>query len=768
MGHFPHLDMLVSHMAPAACLFHSFLERTHRQRFDFRNQLSKAAILHSTNLEGPLSSPSKLGYFAIRISHAIHYSVLNLLPPCFHHLFLRSMPNRYSHSGVLAQYCKLGFISLPEELYLAYIRASSVGSLATQSQLNTTSKHSSTEGYAEYPNELTRANGIGSPSPLNSVHHDQWSRGRNPAERPQLTLSRRPSSQDQAALIHSFINEINNEIHLTRTYQPRSRNNVDAGQHFEKHGVLTQEPSHADPLSYRNWSPLSERSGATFAYPYASDFDSSSTSATETTASDDYALDVPSDLPVHTGEATMTPHRTRSTIGRGTTPNTLVAQQDAIVNVRLPEPQPFNGPESRSRPTSSNVAKFPPGFASLAAARQAPSDYSNVRNTGVAAKPYPPSSYVSVPTQTLPEGYRSSSKSRNQNQRKTSEDNSLPPISDSVSKTGVEVVDIAALLSDYESGAKISEYEAAPVKRLPSPQPTLPAGSIASRRASPLPTNRSNETRKMQLRGKDLSRPVSTISSDTQIYAPLSSAFPADSSYINEASFTPESPVVGPRSLPESAIKQTPSAATQKRRSYSRERSDVLHALPNDRGERLGDSSAEISSDPGSASKINKYALVYRDRKQEWLQDPAHNVAHFRSPLRRDAAGHRRFASSYTSLTGEPSVAQRLDFLPSPSTIGTPPFQQAEWPIEFDARSVSEASTSASSGFYPPDIARYRDESSPVRKSESILRSTKQWREDSAMGSMGGSGNSPWRKTGEKKGIGLLKKLRGVSMSGIP
>ena len=611
------------------------------------------------------------------------------------------------------------------------------------------------------------------PDALDPVHHDQRSRGRNPAERPQFTLSRRPSSRDQAALIHSFINEINNEIHLTRTHQPHLRNNVDAGQHFElkkKHGVLTQEPSPADPLSHRNWSPLSERNGATFAYPCASDFDSSSTSATETTASDDYALDVPSDLPVHAGEAAMTPHRTRSTISRGTTPNTLVAQQDAIVNVRLPEPQSVNGPESRSRPTSSNVAKFPPGSASLAAARQAPSDYANVRNTGVTAKPYPPSSYVSVPTQTLPEGYRSSSKSRNQNQQKTSEDNSLPPISDSVSKTGVEVVDIAALLSDYESGAKISEHEAAPVKRLPSPQPTLPAGSIASRQASPLPTNGSNETRKMQLRGKDLSRPVSTISSDTQIYAPLSSAFPADSSYINEAAFTPESPVVGPRSLPESAIKRTPSAATQKRRSYSRERSDVLHALPNDRGERLGDSSAEISSDPGSASKINKYTLVYRDRKQEWLQDPAHNVAHFRSPLRRDAAGHRRFASSYTSLTGEPSVAQRLDFLPS--TIGAPPFQQAEWPIEFDARSVSEASTSASSGFYPPDIARYRDESSPVRKSESILRSTKQWREDSAMGGVGGSGsgssNSPWRKTGEKKGIGLLKKLRGVSMSGIP
>jgi len=681
------------------------------------------------------------------------------------------MPNKYSHSGVLAQYCKLGFISLPEELYLAYIRASSVGSLATQSQLSTTSRHSSTEVYAEYPNELTRANGVGSPSAPNPVHHDQWSRGRNPAERPQFTLNHRSSSQDQAALIHSFINKINNEIneiHPTGTHQPHLRNNVDAGQHFEpkrKHGVLIPESSHADPLSYRNWSPLSERNGATFPYPHVSDFDSSSTSVAETTVSDDYALDVPSDLPVHAGEAAITPHRTRSTISRGTTPNTLVAQQNAIVNIRLPELQSVKGPESRSRPTSGNAAKFPPGSANLGAARQAPSDYANVRNTGTTAKPYPPSSYVSAPTQTLPEGYRSPSKSRNQKQQKTSEDNPRPSISDSVSKTGAEVVDIAALLSGYENGAKISEHEAAAVERLPSPRPTLPARSTASRQASPLPTNGPNETRKMQLRGRDLSRPVSTISSDTQIYAPLSSAFPADSSYINEAAFIPEAPIAGPGSLPESAIEQTPWAATQKRRSYSRERSDVLHALPNDHGEQLGDSSAEISSDSGSADKTNKYALVYRDRKQEWLQDPAHNVAHFRSPLRRDAAGHRRFASSYTSLTGESSVAQRLDFLPN--TIVAPPFPQAEWPIEFDVRSVSEASTSASSGFYPPDIARYRDESSPVRKSESMPRPAKLRREDSAVGGVRDSGNnSPWRKTGEKR-IGLLRKLRGVSMSGI-
>jgi hypothetical protein len=671
------------------------------------------------------------------------------------------MPNRYSHSGVLAQYCKSGFISLPEELYLAYIRASSIGSLATQSQLSTTSRHPSTEGDAEYPNELTRANDISSPSAPNPVHHDQRSRGRNPAERPQFTLSRKPSSQYQAALIHSFISEIDNEIHPTGTHQPHLRNNVDAGQHFElkkRHGVLTQESSHADPVSRRNWSPLGERNGATFAYPHVSDFDSSSTSVAETIASDDYALDVPSDLPVHVGEAAITPHQTRSTISRGITPNTLVAQQDAIVNTRLPEPQPVDGPESRSRPTSNHVAKFPPESASLPAAGQELSGYANVRNTGTTTKTYPPSSYVSVPTQTLAEGYWSSSKSRNQNQQKTSEDNSLPPISDSVSKTGVEVVDMAALLSDCESGAKILEYEAAAVERLPSPQPTLPAGPIGS-----------NETRKMQLRGRDLSRPVSTISSDTQIYAPLSSALPADSSYINEAAFIPEAPVVRPGSLPKSAIEQTPSAATQKGRSYSRERSDVLHALPNDHGERLGDSSAEISSGPGSVGRTKKYTLVYRDRKQEWLQDPAHSVAHFRSPLRRDAAGHRRFASSYTSLTGESSVAQRLDYLPS--TIVAPPFPQAESPIEFDVRSVSEASTSASSGFYPPDIARYRDESSPVRKSESMLRPTKQWREESAVGGVGGTGNSSSnslsKRTGEKKGIGLLRKLRGVSMNGI-
>jgi hypothetical protein len=680
------------------------------------------------------------------------------------------MPNRYSYSGVLAQYCKSGFISLPEELYLAYIRASSVGSLATQSQLSTTSRHSPTEDGAENLNELTRANDVGSPSAPNPVHHDQRSRGRNPAKRPHFTLSHKSSSQDQAALIRSFISEIDNEIHPARSHQPHLRNNVDDGQHFEpkkRSGVLIQESSHADPLSHTNWLPLGERNGAKFAYPHVSGFASSSTSVAETTASDDYALDVPSDLPVHADEAAITPHRTRSTTSRSTIPNTLVAQQDTIVSTRLPEPQSVDGPESRSRPTSSNVARFPSRPANLPAARQEPSGYANVRNTGAKAKPYPPSSYVSAPTQTLAEGDRSSSRSRNQNQQKTSEGSLLPPISDSVLKTGVEVVDVAALLPDYESGAKIPEHEAAAVERLPSPQQTLPAGPIACRQASPPPTIGSNETRKMQPRRRDLSRPVSTMSSDTQIYAPLSPASPADSSYINEAAFIPESPAPRPGSLPEPTIEQAPSVATQKGRGYSREGLDVLHALSNDHNEHLGDSPVEIPSDTDSAGRNDKYTLVYRDRKQEWLQDPAHSVAHFRSPLRKDVAGHRRFASSYTSLTGEPSVVQRLDSLAS--TAGASPFLQAEWLAEFDVRSVSEASTSGSSGFYPPDIARHRDESTVGRKSESMSRPAKQWREDSAMGNVGGSGssNSLSRKTGEKKGTGLLRKLRGVSMSGI-
>ena len=670
------------------------------------------------------------------------------------------MPNRYSYSGVLAQYCKSGFISLPEELYLAYIRASSVGSLATQSQLSTTSRYSSTEDDAENPNVLTGANDIGSPSAPDPVRHDQRSRGRNPAKRPQFTLSHKSSSQDQAALIRSFITEIDNEIHPTRTHQPHLRNNVDAGQHFElkrRSGVLIQEPAPADPLSHRNWSPLGERNGTKFAYPRVSDFASSSASVAETTTSDDYALDVPSDLPVHADEAAITPHQTWSTTSRGTTPNTVVAQQDEIVSTRLLEPTSVNSPESRSRPTSNNAAKFPLRSANLQAARQEPFGYANVRNTGTKVKLYPPSSYVSVP---LAEGDRSSSRNRNQNQQKTSEDNSLPPISDSVLKTGVEVIDVAALLPDYESGAKILEHGAAAVERRPSTQPTLVVGSIAYRPASSPPSIGSNETRKMQPRRRDLSRPISTISSDTQIYAPLSPASPADSSYINEAAFIPESPAVRPGSLPESTIEQAPSAATQKGRGYSREGSAALYALPNDHSEHLGDSPVEIPSDPDSAGRNDKYTLVYRDRKQEWLQDPAHSVAHFRSPLRRDAAGHRRFASSYTSLTGEPPVAQRLDSLPS--ATGAPPSLQMDWLAEFDVRSVSEASTSGSSGFYPPDIARHRDESTVARKSESILRSAKQWREDSAMDNVGGSNS-----LSKKKGTGLLRKLRGVSMGGI-
>ena len=96
------------------------------------------------------------------------------------------------------------------------------------------------------------------------------------------------------------------------------------------------------------------------------------------------------------------------------------------------------------------------------------------------------------------------------------------------------------------------------------------------------------------------------------------------------------------------------------------------------------------------------------------------------------------------------------------STTVVSPFQQADWLAEFDVRSVSEASTSGSSGFYPPDIARHRDESIAGRKSESTLRPAKQWREDSAMGNVGGSNS-----LSKMKGTGLLRKLRGGSMSGI-
>src|SRR3954452_5765686 len=258
------------------------------------------------------------------------------------------MPNRYSHSCVIAQYCKSGFISLPEELYLAYIKASSVGSLATQSQLSTTSRHSSTEDNAEYPNELARANNIGSPSAPDPAHHDQRSRGRNPAQRPQFTLSQKPSSQDQATLIRSFVREIDNEIYPTGAHQPHLQNNVDAGQPFElktRHGVLIQRSSPASPLSHRNWSPLGEQNGAKFTYPHISHFGSSSISLAETAASGDYTLDVPSDLPVHADEAAIASHQPRTTISRGATPNTLVAQQDAIVNTRLPESQSIDSGE---------------------------------------------------------------------------------------------------------------------------------------------------------------------------------------------------------------------------------------------------------------------------------------------------------------------------------------------------------------------------------------------------------------------------------------
>jgi hypothetical protein len=187
---------------------------------------------------------------------------------------------------------------------------------------------------------------------------------------------------------------------------------------------------------------------------------------------------------------------------------------------------------------------------------------------------------------------------------------------------------------------------------------------------------------------------------------------------------------------------------------------------------------------------------VYRDRKQEWLEDPPQNMEHYRTYLlKRDPADHRKLASGYMSptMSEEGSAAQRLNSLPS--IVVEPTFLEAQELGNFDVRRSSVVSDAASasthtsegsSGSYPPDIPRYRDE---IRQDAG-----REWkREDRAVRLAAGrgsvstspsSGGQLWRKKEKEKagdkergkerdkerdkaGHALLRRLRGVSMTGI-
>ena len=756
------------------------------------------------------------------------------------------MPNKYSHSGVLAQYCQTGFIALPHHLYLDYVSSSTLGSLTTQSQQSTTSTTSVSDDDQDQCTEPTSLDTLTSPSPDDHLaHHDQPGRTPIPPQTPQsphFLFSHKSSAQDRAALVHSFINDIDNEPQPDANSQLYLGSDVDSHQPSQpprRPPILIREDSYVTPSSNAKASHRSDRNAPKSSYPPSHHVSTSTASLAASATSSDYALDVPPDFPLHVGKAAARPHQPWTGKANQKSADVPVPQQTSNVNAHFmgrpsldrprsrqgadyidkPPPRSANRPESREAIGKPDV---PQRSANRPPSRQNSNDDGNVRNT-VANVIHPASSYVSVPSQTATERPRRKSTSRNRNQQKTSEDNSMPSISDSVSETGVEVVENVALSSDYDNGVKIPEYEASAIDRLPPPQPALPAGSIIPRQASPPPAIGSNETRKIQPRRRDSNRPVSAISSDTQIYAPLSSTFPTNSTYTDEPAFIPEPNVVRPGSLPESAIERPPQPM-QSRRSQStirgtseqRETHTNFSYPSSDSGNEVGIPSVQPGLPPApqpapaprrsrsSHKRDSRYTPVYRDRKAEWLADPANNVAHYREAFK---LGQRHFALGGDDSDSD-SVARKLNSLPG--SIVAPRFPDAQRMEDFDVRplsvsestsesmseAASEVTSSASSagGFYPPDIPRYRDEigsagsgsGSPSgrgpRASVDVMsrvgaapppKPGPLRREDSGLGGGGSSspsssGGPPRGKEREgslKKGKGLLKRLRGVSLT---
>ena len=305
---------------------------------------------------------------------------------------------------------------------------------------------------------------------------------------------------------------------------------------------------------------------------------------------------------------------------------------------------------------------------------------------------------------------RARSSSRNRTQRPSNEGESLPSISDSVSETGVEVVDNVVLSTDYETGAKIPDHEAAAIKQIPSPQTAVPLGSIIPRQASPPPAVGFGGTKQIQ------ARPVLQTRSSSERGDALKSTFPTGSTYTDEPTYVPKPNVVAPGALPESGVQ---------RRANNRSFGGIPDSAP------VGMPSIQPSLQPPDS--IRRSNSTVRNKPPP----PPPDASNEHTLAGRDSFDHGLFALN-----------------------------------DADARprSISEATDASSTAApFPPDIARTRLGSAAVvgRDSGIFFRQrrfsevTKGDKDSAAGGSAGSSAAS----TRTAKGRGLLRRLKGVSVS---
>ena len=315
----------------------------------------------------------------------------------------------------------------------------------------------------------------------------------------------------------------------------------------------------------------------------------------------------------------------------------------------------------------------------------------------------PPTVKPTKPHQTMPPRARGSS--RNRKQRPSNEEESLPSISDSVSETGIEVVDNVALSTDYENGAKIPEHEAAAITRLPPQEPAVPAGSIIPRQASPPPAVGFEATKQIQ------AQPVLQTGSSSRGGDILQDTFPPGSSYTNEPTFLPIANVVAPGALPESGV--------QRRANKSPFRG-ISDSAP------VGMPSIQPTLPPqDSVSRSNSTVRT----------KPPPPVANEKTLAGRDSFVHSLFALS----------------------------DQDARP-----RSISEATDASSTAPFPPDILRTRQDSTATvgRDSGIFFRQSRFSEVTKQDGSVGGTSNSSAASTRTIKGSKLLRRLRGISLGG--
>lgn len=337
-------------------------------------------------------------------------------------------------------------------------------------------------------------------------------------------------------------------------------------------------------------------------------------------------------------------------------------------------------------------------------------DATDVQPTAKATKPLRnPENKPALP-QKSPQRSRTPTAIRRR-QQLSLEDNSLPSISDSVSETGVEMVDGVALSSDYENGVKIPEHEAASILRLPSPEPTMAADSFLLRQASPPPPIGSNQTRKIKPRSRTRERSDSAATAQTQIDDPLSAAFPAGSSYVNESRVVPRSNIVGPGSLPESVIERAPPENAVSDEAvmstddlyasidrYNKSIRAVLNKMPSN-GEDISiptiQSAILEKPEPRSRKSVSERGVESPQVRQH-------------APKVRSRTSSLTSATNYSIPLKSASVAQRLNALQN--TVAMPRFPDAYRVKDFDIRSASmdERANAGDADAYPPDIARGR------------------------------------------------------------